>query len=155
MDKDYVCEDWGDENEWTQIKVTSKLENLDDVSAVMSMISNYLQIEDYSDIDLKTCYGDLIDETLLNSDKTIASVSVFIPAEKSVTDAVAFIKDRAADEKLDIKLEINGVNEEDWATSWKAYYKPLHIGNKMVIVPKWEHYDPKGRAVDVAKSRCR
>ena len=66
MDKDYVCEDWGEENEWTQIKVTVKLPQLDELSSVMSMYSNYLQIEDYSDIDLKTCYGDLIDESILS-----------------------------------------------------------------------------------------
>ena len=131
----------GNVKEWSQVKVTVALEKLDTLTAIMSMIDLNLMIEDYSDIDLKTCYGDLIDESLLNADKTIASVSVFIPAEKSVSDAVAFIKDRANDEKLDIKLEINGVNEEDWATSWKAYYKPVHIGNKMVIVPMWETYD--------------
>ena len=56
MDKDYTCEDWGTQSEWTQIKVKTKTELLDDVCAVMNMISNYLQIEDYSDIDLKTCY---------------------------------------------------------------------------------------------------
>ena len=129
--------------EWTQIKVTVALEKLDTLTAIMSMIDLNLMIEDYSDIDLKTCYGDLIDESLLNADKTIASVSVFIPAEKSAPDAVAFIKERAAAEKLDIKMDINGVNEEDWATSWKAYYKPVHIGEKMVIVPMWEKYDPQ------------
>ena len=34
---------------WTQIKVTSKVESLDDVTAVMSMVTNSLMIEDYSD----------------------------------------------------------------------------------------------------------
>ena len=135
--------------EWSQIKVTVALEKLDVLTAIMSMIDLNLMIEDYSDIDLKTCYGDLIDESLLNADKTIASVSVFIPAEKSASDAVAFIKERAADEKLEIKLEINGVNEEDWATSWKAYYKPVHIGEKIVIVPMWETYEEKAGEVIV------
>ena len=140
MDKDYVCEDWGDENEWTQIKVTSKLENLDDVSAVMSMISNYLQIEDYSDIDLKTCYGDLIDESILNADKTIASVSVYL-AGKGHADTVAELRARFSELGIDASIEINGVNEEDWANSWKEYYKPLKIGNRIVIVPAWEKYN--------------
>ena len=84
IDQDYVCGDYGTETEWTQIKVTVKLERLDDLVAIMSMVSNNLQIEDYSDIDLKTCYGDLIDESILNADKTIASVSVYLPAERSV-----------------------------------------------------------------------
>ena len=129
--------------EWSQVKVTVELSRLDTLVAIMSMIDLNLMIEDFSDVDLKTCYGDLIDESILNADKTIASVSVFIPAERSVNDAVAFIKERARDAELDIKLEINGVNEEDWATAWKAYYKPVHIGEKMVIVPMWESYDEK------------
>ena len=142
MDKDYVCEDWGDENEWTQIKVTSKLEKLDDVSAVMSMVSNYLQIEDYSDIDLKTCYGDLIDESILNADKTIASVSVYL-AGKGHADTVNQIRSRLDELQIEATIEVNGVNEEDWANSWKEFYKPLKIGERIVIVPAWEKYDAK------------
>jgi len=110
----------------------------------MSMVSNNLQIEDYSDIDLKTCYGDLIDESILNADKTIASVSVYLPAERSVAECVSFLRERFADVGLtDAKLETVGVNEEDWANSWKAYYKPIKIGERLVIVPAWEKYEAK------------
>ena len=141
MDKDYVCEDWGTESEWTQFKVTVPLEQLDDISAVMSMISNYLQIEDYSDIDLKTCYGDLIDESILNADKTVASVSVYLPADSGVADTLSFIKERLTTLNIDGKISVSGVCEEDWANSWKAYYKPIEIGERIVIVPAWEKYD--------------
>lgn len=80
MDEDYVCEDYGEVQIWTQVKVTVPLRELDALVAVMSMINNNLMIEDYSDIDvnLKTCYGDLIDEKILTANKDIASVSVFI-----------------------------------------------------------------------------
>ena len=143
IDQDYVCGDYGTETEWTQIKVTVKLERLDDLVAIMSMVSNNLQIEDYSDIDLKTCYGDLIDESILNADKTIASVSVYLPAERSVTECISFLRERFADSNLeDAKIELVGVNEEDWANSWKAYYKPIKIGERLVIVPAWEKYTP-------------
>ena len=141
MDKDYTCEDWGEVSEWSQIKVTVKLPMLDEVVAVMNMISNYLQIEDYSDIDLKTCYGDLIDEKILNADKTVASVSVYLPADGGVSDTVTFLRDRFNTLNIDAKLEISGLNEEDWANSWKAYYKPIRIGERIVIVPAWEKYD--------------
>ena len=141
MDKDYVCGDYGSESVWTQVRVTVKLERLDDLVAIMSMVSNNLQIEDYSDIDLKTCYGDLIDESLLNADKTIASVSVYLPAEKSVPECISFLRERFAATGLeDARLETVGVNEEDWANAWKAYYKPIKVGKKLVIVPAWEKY---------------
>ena len=95
LDKDYCCEDRGDVKEWTQIKVTVPLAQLDDLIAVMSMVNNNLMIEDYSDIDLKTCYGDLIDESILNADKTIASVSVFVSGDRSYSDDLSFIRLRA------------------------------------------------------------
>ncbi len=126
--------------DWTQIKLTVSRGDLDTAAAIMGMIDLNLQIEDYSDIDLTTCYGDLIDESILNADKTVASVSVYIPAERSTTDALAFIRDRLTAEKLDGKLEVVGVNEEDWATSWKAFYHTTRIGKRMVIVPMWEEY---------------
>ena len=141
MDKDYTCQDYGTQSEWTRIKVTVPLEQLDELVAVMSMINNYLQIEDYSDIDLKTCYGDLIDESILNADKTIASVSVYVPADVGVADNLAFLHERLATNKLDGKIDISGVNEDDWANSWKAYYKPIKIGERIVIVPAWEKYE--------------
>ena len=144
-DKDYVCEDRGDVREWTQIKVTVPLEKLDELVAIMSMISNQLQIEDYSDIDLASCYGDLIDESILNADKTIASVSVYVAGDRPCNDELAFLRERLAIADLaDLaKLELNGVNEEDWANAWRTYYKPLHIGEHMVIVPAWEEYEPR------------
>ncbi len=142
IDKDYLCGDFGEVTEWLQIKVTVKTEELDDLVAIMSAIESNLLIDDLSDIDLKTCYGDLIDESILNADKTIASVSVYLPAERSVPECVAFLRERFSSVGLtDAVLETVGVNEEDWANSWKAYYKPIKIGKRLVIVPAWEKYD--------------
>ena len=143
MDKDYTCQDYGTETNWLQIKATVPLGQLDELVAVMSMINNFLQIEDYSDIDLKTCYGDLIDESILNADKTIASVSVYVPADVGVSDSLAFLKERCETNGLDAKIDIIGVCEDDWANAWKAYYKPIKIGERIVIVPAWEKYDAK------------
>ena len=144
IDEDYVCEDYGEVQIWTQVKVTVPLRELDDLVAVMSMINNNLMIEDYSDIDvnLKTCYGDLIDEKILGANKDIASVSVFIPSDRSYADDLAFIRQRCGELDLHPEVELVGVNEEDWANSWKQYYKPVKIGERIVICPAWEKYTP-------------
>ena len=140
VDKDYLCGDFGEVTEWLQIKVTVKTERLDELVALMSLIDSNLLIEDLSDIDLKTCYGDLIDEKILNADKSHASVSYFVPKDANIADDMAFLRDRLASCGFeDAKTEIIGLCEEDWANSWKEFYKPFKIG-RIVIVPAWESY---------------
>ncbi len=143
MDKDYICGEQSEVRNWTQIKVTVSLKRLDDLASIMSMVNNNLQIEDYSDIDLKTCYGDLIDEKILGADKTKASVSVYVPAEENCAEDIAFIRDHMSSEGIEGKIEVIGVAEEDWANSWKAYYKPIRVGKNIMIVPQWEKYKPE------------
>ena len=123
IDKDYLCGDFGEVTEWLQIKVTVKTEELDDLVAIMSAIESNLLIDDLSDIDLKTCYGDLIDESILNADKTIASVSVFLSAERPFTDVMSFVKGRLGALGIEGKFEIIGVNEEDYETALTAIFR--------------------------------
>ena len=40
------------------------------------------------------------------------------------------------------KVTISEVHEEEWATAWKKYYKPVKISSKFTIVPTWEDYQP-------------
>ena len=35
------------------------------------------------------------------------------------------------------------VDEEDWANSWKKFYKPVKVGEHLVIKPSWEEYVPE------------
>jgi ribosomal protein L11 methyltransferase len=57
-------------------------------------------------------------------------------------DDLAFIRQRTAELSIHAEIELVGVNEEDWANSWKQYYKPVKIGDRMVICPAWENYTP-------------
>lgn len=38
------------------------------------------------------------------------------------------------------KISTRFLEEEDWAHAWKKYYKPLHVGRRLVIKPSWEDY---------------
>lgn len=130
--------------DFKQIKVNCKSADLDNVCAIMSMIDNGLMIEDYSDIEdtFKDVYADLIDDELLEKDKTRASVSVFISEERNPEESVYFLKERIKQLGIDCTLETSDVSDDDWANSWKKYYHPIKVGEKIVIVPAWEDYKP-------------
>jgi ribosomal protein L11 methyltransferase len=41
------------------------------------------------------------------------------------------------------RVTCRDINEEDWAESWKAYFHPEKISEKIVIKPTWREYAPK------------
>ncbi len=138
-------------NGWTQIRASGSREELDAISAVMSMLDPGLQIEDYSDLDeliLDGVYGDLIDEAVLAADRTKVSVSIYVPDEKPLGEYLSFIRERFSALGITAELETVGLSEEDWAENWKQYYHPIKIG-RIVIVPAWEKYEPQGDEITV------
>ena len=106
---------------WTKITVIGNTKDLDDIVAVMSMLDNGLMIEDYSDFSLNGMYGELVDEEILNADKETVKVSLFVPEERSFLEYKTFLEARFPALGIDVKIDIDGVDEDDWAESWKQY----------------------------------
>ena len=127
---------------WTKLTAQTSVELRDEVCAIMSMLDNGLMIEDFSDFSFSGMYGELVDESILSADKSIVRISIFVPEEKSLAEYRAFLLDRFNSLGIDAEISAEGMNEEDWAESWKQYYKPIPLG-KVTIVPAWESYDAK------------
>lgn len=129
---------------WTQIRVGCKISDLNAVSAVMSMVDNNLMIEDANEIDLMdTCYGELLDESMVNADRSVGAVSVYVAEERNPAESAAFVKERLDLMGIEYDLTLSGMKEEDWANSWKKYYKPIRIAHRLMVVPTWEEYEPQ------------
>ncbi len=127
---------------WTKLTVTGKTADLDGICAVMSMLDNGLMIEDYSDFSLNGMYGELVDDTILNADRDTVKVSLFVPEDKSFIEYKEYLETRIADLGIDASISFEGVSEDDWAESWKQYYKPIPLG-RVTVVPAWEKYEAK------------
>lgn len=137
--------------EWTQLRAECALCDLETVTAVMSMIDNSLMIEDYSDVadGMNAIYGELLDEEIINKDKTRGAVSVYLSEERNVFEISSLLRERLSSLGISADISTVGIKEEDWADCWKQYYKPLHIGRNVVIVPAWEEYKASGSEVIV------
>ena len=133
---------------WTKLTVSANVRDLDDVVAVMSMLDNGLMIEDFSDFSLNGMYGELVDESILNADKETVKVSLFVPEERSLAEYRDFITSRLGALGIKGELTADGINEDDWAESWKQYYKPVPLG-RVTIVPAWEKYTAKDGEVTI------
>ena len=43
-------------------------------------------------------------------------------------------------------VAVSFVEDSDWENNWREYYKPIEIGQKLVVVPEWEEI-PAGRRI--------
>ena len=46
-----------------------------------------------------------------------------------------------------LKVLQEDVQDEDWAESWKTFFKPIRIGKSMVVKPSWEPYESSAHQV--------
>lgn len=134
---------------WTevQIKTTAELEDL--VSSILyDAGATGLAIEDPRDIlELSQSEGnwDFVDPSLIDFHYDGVTIKAYFAESEDLENTIQYIRDRIksnpmfnADEHI---VKISVVNEKDWAESWKKYYKPIKIGENIVIKPSWENYD--------------
>lgn len=132
---------------WTEITVKIPTEYTDIAAAIANMTVPYgIYIEDYSDLEAKAeeiAHIDLIDEELINKDRTEALIHIYISECDNAAEALAFLKERLTAENIPFSCGAEGVNDADWSENWKKYFHATEIGDKLAIVPSWEEYDNK------------
>lgn len=133
--------------EWMEITVAVPVSELETAAAIAGMTVPYgIYIEDYSDMEETLPaigWVDAIDEALLARDRETAVIHIYMPNAGHPGEAVSFMTERLVSEGIEHSIALATIKEEDWADNWKQYYKPEHIGQRLVIRPTWEPYHPQ------------
>ena len=124
---------------WTKISVKVDVKNIDKTADIISMLDNGVMIEDFSDFSLNGMYGELVDESILSADKTKATASIFVPAEKELSEYTEYIGRRLPEENIPYEMSLLQIEEDSWADSWKKYFEPIKEG-RLTVAPSWEEY---------------
>ena len=136
---------------WTEVKVSTNSEEEDIVSSILYEVGAMgLTIEDPNDIvelTKRVDDWDFIDNSLLQSDFEGIIIKAYFSELEDLKSIVEEVKNKLetepvmAGEKPLGKVIISTVDEKDWAESWKKYYKPKRIGERIVIKPSWESFE--------------
>lgn len=130
---------------WTEICIKVKTEYTDQVAAIANMSVPYgIYIEDYSDLveqSWEIAHVDLIEQELLERDRSFSIVHIYISEEDNASEAIGYIKELLTASAIPFELVSESVNDSSWADGWKKYFKCTEIGDKLVIRPSWEEYD--------------
>ena len=135
---------------WTEIKIAVNAADVDRAGDIANMVApGGIYIEDYRDMEQVVediAHIDLIDEELLQRDRSKAFVHLYIEPDVSPAEAVAFLSERCGSEGIAYNIELLNCAEEDWRNNWKQYFRPLAVGERLMIVPSWlENVDTQGR----------
>lgn len=138
--------------DWTEIKITVNADDVDRAGDIASMVVPYgIYIEDYRTLEQEAweiARIDLIDEDLLAKDRTKGIVHVYISPEENPAEAVSFLTERLNAEGIENEIDENVCKNADWENNWKKYFKPMPVGERLLIRPIWEQeYDAGSRAV--------
>lgn len=138
------------QNNWIEIKVITTSDALEPVSGIFySLDVKGVAIEDPNDIKLKEqnpLSWDFADFNIFEFGEDAAVVKGYFSEEEDIDGIKNIIMVKLNELKemgIDIgkgRLVTTRVYEEDWSTSWKKYYKPLKLGDRIVIKPTWEEY---------------
>ena len=139
-------------SDWTEVKISVNADDVDRAGDIASMVVPYgIYIEDYRELEKEAweiAHIDLIDEDLLQKDRTKAIVHVYISPEENPQEAVAFLRERYSAEGIDSEIILNQCRNEDWENNWKQYFHPIPVGEKLLIRPTWEdEYEAGDRKV--------
>lgn len=108
-----------------------------------------LEIEDPDEFNThireKNIYRELIDDSLIERLQERKSLKFYLPKDNESEDRLrAIISGIQSVQGIDfeqLEIKLDNVRDEDWANNWKKYFKPLQIGDNLIIKPEWEEYD--------------
>ena len=138
--------------DWTEILIEIPASDIDAAAAIANMTVPYgIYIEDYSALEdevMQIAHIDLIDEDLLGRDRDVAKIHIYIDPEDSIDEAVSYLKEHLGAAGIAYRVDLGSIREEDWLNNWRKYFKPIPVGEKLLINPSWcTDTDPEGRAV--------
>lgn len=134
---------------WYEIRINTTDEASDAVSEMLtSMGAGGVAIKDPFDIRKeieKPNTLDYADEDFLEALGEDVIISAYFQNRLDINDLLKQINDglKNISQFLDIGKGLEGygeVDDEDWSTAWKKYYKPFKLTNRIVIKPTWEEY---------------
>lgn len=139
-------------NDWTELCLSVKAQDAETAESIAQMATPYgIYIEDYSHLEEEAgavAHIDLFDSELLGKDRSHVLVHLYVSPADSPAETSSFLEERLRAEGVAYTLTSAGCAMEDWMNNWKKYFKPVPVGEKLLIRPIWEEaFETDGRTV--------
>ena len=142
--------------QWLELKVDTTPAGIDPVSELVENLGiTGLVIDDEGDfhdfLENNRQYWDYVDEDLLEQKRGVCRITFYVSADDEGWDMVAKTRIALAELKKQrddcgsLLLTMANMDDADWENNWKQFYKPMEIGERLIVIPEWESAKTHGR----------
>ena len=142
--------------QWLELHIDASPASIEAVCDMLREIGiEGLVIEDEADfqtfLEENRQYWDYVDEALERSMRSKCRVTFYLEDSQGGYTQLAAARialsalQKAHPEFPTLILSMENIEDADWENNWKAFYKPMEIGERLIVIPDWEEADPCGR----------
>ena len=141
---------------WLELHIDTTHAGLEPVETLLSslgidgvVIDDETEFQDF--LENNHQYWDYVDEDLEKQMQGKSRVTFYLQADEEgfarmgeVRIALENLK-KTAQGCGTLLMTMDSLQDADWENNWKQYYKPMEIGERLLVIPQWEQEDPKVR----------
>ena len=118
-------------------EIDARCQEMADMGAGGFVIENEEDFKDF--LEQNHQYWDYVDDELENQFAGVSRIKFYLTDDE---DGIAVLRriNAAYDD-----VTTSYVEDSDWENNWREYYKPIEVGEKLVVVPEWEEAPQDGR----------
>lgn len=141
---------------WMEVHIDTNHAGLEPVETMLSalgidgvVIDDEEEFEDF--LENNRQYWDYVDEDLRRDMQGKSRITFYLEEGElgfsklgEVRIALSQLK-HSRNDCGTLLMTIEDLDEADWENNWKQYYKPMEIGERLLVIPQWEKADPGDR----------
>ena len=97
-------------------------------------------------------YWDYVDEDLEASMQGKSRITFYLPADDEGVSQLGRLrtvlqgfKESHAGQYGSLLMTVDHLQDADWENNWRQYYKPMEIGERLLVIPEWEQDAVQGQ----------
>ena len=132
---------------WIEATVKTTTEKIDELCTLLGDLGvGGMIIEDEADfhnfLENNQKYWDYVDEELEQKFSGLSQIKFYLADDADGAEMMAKVRAAVSEPVTQAFVE-----DSDWENNWREFYKPIPVGDRILVVPEWEEPDPEGRVM--------
>ena len=141
---------------WLELHIDTMPAGIDSVTELLAscgvdslMVDEEGEFKDF--LENNKQYWDYVDDKLLDEKRGKCRVTFYLSEDDAGFATLGQVRillsalKKQHPEYAPLLLTMENVADEDWENNWKQFYKPMEIGERLLVVPEWEQTEDTER----------